>query len=211
MFGIATWVQLNWDGELCSSSTLRCFCCTTHLRRTYLENYKQLFKLIEFLILPDIYYLFTLESFCNSFSEGFFMGFSIQIWKQNFPFSKIQGSRISRLLYKRGKQAIFIVCRERYPALGHLVFFKWEGNKYFSLYAYCFIFKSKLLNPNFVEKKSYFILFFLESYFFDEQSKFLDVRFHWNKKVNSFTNENWNKLKCHRSKVSRRKEKKVCC
>ena len=28
-----------------------------------------------------------------------------------------------------------------------------------------------------------FILFFLESYFFDEQSKFLDVRFSWNKKV----------------------------
>ena len=35
-----------------------------------------------------------------------------------------------------------------------------------------------ILNPNFVEKKSYFILFFLESYFFDEQSKFLDVRFY---------------------------------
>ena len=29
--------------------------------------------------------------------------------------------------------------------------------------------------------------------------------------IDSFTNENWNKFKCHRSKVSRRKEKKVCC
>ena len=36
---------------------------------------------------------------------------------------------------------------------------------------------------NLLKKKSYFILFFLESYFFDEQSKFLDVRFYWNKKV----------------------------
>ena len=26
--------------------------------------------------------------------------------------------------------------------------------------------------------------------------------------IDSFTNENWNKFKCHRSKVSRRKEKK---
>ena len=43
--------------------------------------------------------------------------------------------------------------------------------------------KGDLLNPNFIEKNSYFILFFLESYFFDEQSKFLDVRFYWNKKV----------------------------
>ena len=46
-----------------------------------------------------------------------------------------------------------------------------------------FFLKSDLLNPNFVEKNSYFILFFSESYFFDEQSKFLDVRFYWNKKV----------------------------
>ena len=53
----------------------------------------------------------------------------------------------------------------------------------YSSYAYCFIFKSNLLNPNSVEKNSYFILFFLESYFFNEQSKFLDVRFYWNKKV----------------------------
>ena len=61
-------------------------------------------------------------------------------------------------------------------------FLKWKENKYLSPYAYCFIFKSDLLNPNFVEKNSYFILFFLESYFFDEQSRFLDVRFYWNKK-----------------------------
>ena len=69
--------------------------------------------------------------------------------------------------------------RERYPALGHLVFFLNEKkNKYFSSYACCFIFKSVLLNPNFVEKKSYFILLFWESYFFDEQSELLDVRFY---------------------------------
>ena len=99
-------------------------------------------------------------------------------------------------------------------------FFKWEENKYFSPYAYWFIFKSDLLNPNCVEKNSYVILLFLKSYFFDEQSKFLNVRFYWNKpkqtqtkRLNndSFTNENLNKFKCHRSKVSRRKEKKVCC
>ena len=64
--------------------------------------------------------------------------------------------------------------------------------KYFSPYAYCFIFKSDLLNVNFVEKNSYFILFFLESYFFDEQSQFLDIRFIETKRLNidSFTNEN---------------------
>ena len=45
------------------------------------------------------------------------------------------------------------------------------------------LFFSDLLNPNFVEKNSYFILLFLESYFFDKQSKFLDVRFYWNKTV----------------------------
>ena len=42
---------------------------------------------------------------------------------------------------------------------------------------------SDLLNLNFVEKNSYFIQFFLESYFFDEQSKFSDVGFYWNKNV----------------------------
>ena len=57
-------------------------------------------------------------------------------------------------------------------------FFLREENTYFSSYAYCFIFKSDLLNPNIVEKKSYFTLFLLKSYFFDEQSKFLDVRFY---------------------------------
>ena len=71
-----------------------------------------------------------------------------------------------------------LICRGRYPALGHLGFCKLEGNKYFSPYVYCFIFKSDLLNPNFVEKNSYFTLFFLQNYFFDEQSKFFDVRFY---------------------------------
>ena len=45
------------------------------------------------------------------------------------------------------------------------------------------LFLSDVLNPNFVEKNSYFIVFFLKSYFFDEQSKFLDVQFYGNKKV----------------------------
>ena len=81
------------------------------------------------------------------------------------------------------------VGRGSYLTLGHPLpeaisfFFKWEENKYLSPYVYCFIFKSDLLNSNFVEKYSYFIRFFLESYFCDEQSKFLDVRFYWNKKV----------------------------
>ena len=81
-----------------------------------------------------------------------------------------------------------ILYRGRYPASGHPMpwvisfFFKWEGNKYFSLYAYCSISKSDLVNPNFVEKNSYFILFFLENYFFDKQSKFLDIRLYWNQK-----------------------------
>ena len=45
------------------------------------------------------------------------------------------------------------------------------------------IFKSDLLIPSFVDNNSYFILFFLKSYFFDEQSKCLDVRLYWNKRV----------------------------
>ena len=60
-------------------------------------------------------------------------------------------------------------------------FFKCEENKYFSPHAYFFILKNdllNLLNPNFVEKNPYLILFFLEIYFFDEQSKFLDVQFY---------------------------------
>ena len=69
------------------------------------------------------------------------------------------------------------------PYLGPSLFFKWKENKYFSLYAYCFIFESDLLNTNFVLKNRYFILFFLEIYFFDKQSKFLDIPFYWNKKV----------------------------
>ena len=34
----------------------------------------------------------------------------------------------------------------------------------------------------FFEKKNYFILFFLQSYLFDEQSKFLILQFYLNKK-----------------------------
>ena len=64
-------------------------------------------------------------------------------------------------------------------------FFEWEETKYFSPYAYCSIFKSDLINLNFIETNLYFILFILfilGSYFFDEQSEVLDIRFYWNKK-----------------------------
>ena len=57
-------------------------------------------------------------------------------------------------------------------------FFKSEENKFFSTYAYRFIYKSDLLNPNFVENFLYFILFFLRSYSFDEQSEFLILQFY---------------------------------
>ena len=62
-------------------------------------------------------------------------------------------------------------CRGRHPALGHplpwaIWFIFWEENKYFSSYAYCFIFKSDLLNPNFVEKKIIFYTFFLGNLLF---------------------------------------------
>ena len=44
-------------------------------------------------------------------------------------------------------------------ALGHARFFKWEENQYFSPYAYRFIYKSDLLNPNFVKKKLFNTVF----------------------------------------------------
>ena len=52
------------------------------------------------------------------------------------------------------------VRKGRYTALGHFIFFKSEENKYFSPYVYCIIYKSDLLNSNFVDKKNFFILFF---------------------------------------------------
>ena len=57
--------------------------------------------------------------------------------------------------------------RRRYPALGHLVFFN----------------KKKIHIFRLMHIALFLIMFFLESYFFDKQSKFLDVRFYWNKKV----------------------------
>ena len=53
-----------------------------------------------------------------------------------------------------------------------------------------------------LNKKNNFILLFLQSYFFDEQSKFLILPFIITKGLNidSFTNENKNKLKGHRFK-----------
>ena len=99
--------------------------------------------------------------------------------------------------------------RGRYPALGHLVFFKWEENKYFSPYACWFIFKSDLINPNFVEKNSYLYCFSWKFTFSMSKVNFWIFGFIETKRLNidSFTNENWNKFECHRSVVSRRKEK----
>ena len=121
---------------------------------------------------------------------------------------------ITVILFKSQKYINVKTCRGRYPVLGHPLpwaisfFITWEENKYFSPYAYCFIFKSDLLNSNFVENNSYFILFFLERYFFDEHSNFWMFGFIETNRLNvdSFTNENWNKCKCHRSKVSQRKK-----
>ena len=104
--------------------------------------------------------------------------------------------------------------RGRYPALGHPMpwavsfSFKWEENKYFSRDPYFFIFNSDQLNPNFVEKNSYSILFFLESYFLMSKVNFWMFGFIETKRldIDSFTNENWNKFKCHRSKVFRGKQ-----
>ena len=61
--------------------------------------------------------------------------------------------------------------RRRYRALGHPL--PWAGglpkageNKYFSPYAYCFIFKNDALNPNFFEKKIIFYIVSLEKLLF---------------------------------------------
>ena len=51
------------------------------------------------------------------------------------------------------------------PCLGPCRFFLNE-KKYFSTNAYCFIFKSDLLNLNFVEKKNIFYTVFLEKLLF---------------------------------------------
>ena len=110
------------------------------------------------------------------------------------PFRKLNGKKLLLKIFQSGSpsnnfKSLNFENRGRYPALGYPLpwaigfFFKWGDNKYFSLYAYCFIFKSHLLNSNFVKKNSYFILFFLKSDFSDEQSKFFHVLFYWNKKV----------------------------
>ena len=106
-----------------------------------------------------------------------------------------------------------------YPALDHLLpwaisfFFKWEENKYFSPYAYSFVFKSNLLNPNFVLKNHILYCFSWKVTFSMSKVNFRMFGFIETKRLNidSFRNENSNKFKCHRSKVTRRKEKKDCC
>ena len=86
-------------------------------------------------------------------------------------------------------------------------------DKYFSPYAYCFIFKSDLLKPNFFEKNPILYCFSWKVNFSMSKVSFWIFGFIETKRLNidSFTNENWNKFKCHWSKVSRRKEKKNCC
>ena len=69
------------------------------------------------------------------------------------------------------------------PCLGPSRFFLNKKNMNIFRLMHIALFLSDRLNPNFVDKNSYFILFFLESYFFDEQSKLLDAQFYWNKKV----------------------------
>ena len=64
-----------------------------------------------------------------------------------------------------------------YSALGHLVFLNEKKINIFRL-MHIALFLKVTYCSNFVEKNSYFIQFFLQSYFFDEQSKFLDVRFY---------------------------------
>ena len=83
-------------------------------------------------------------------------------------------------------------CLGPLPALGHFVFFKWEENKYFSLYAYCFNFKSDLLNPNFVEK--IYILYCFSSKFTISMSKINFWLFGFiETKMLKFENEKWPK------------------
>ena len=90
-------------------------------------------------------------------------------------------------------------CLGSLSALGHLIFFfffKSEENKYFSPYAYCFIYKSDLLNPNFVEKKIILYCFSYKISFSMKKVNFWLFSFIEIKSLNidSFTNENKNKL-----------------
>ena len=138
----------------------------------------------------------------------------LMLYQHGIPhfFSRIIDWKI--IMYYWLYRKLYYYIRWRCPALGQPLlwaisfFFKWEENKYFSSYAYCFIFKSDLLNSNFVEKNSYFLLFFLISKVNFWMFGFIETK---SLNIDSFTNETWNKFKCHQSKVSRRKEKKVCC
>ena len=62
--------------------------------------------------------------------------------------------------------------------------------------------------------KNYFILFFLQSHFSDEQSKFLILQFYWNKKFQKLIHSR-TEIKISLSfigvKFLRRQDKKVCC
>ena len=91
-------------------------------------------------------------------------------------------------------------------------FFKWEENEYFSPYAYCFIYKSDLLNPNFVGKKKIYTDFLINLLSMSKVT-FWFFNFIETKSINiySFTNDNEMSLSVVGVKFLRRKEKKVCC
>ena len=71
------------------------------------------------------------------------------------------------------------------------------------------MYKSHLFNPSFVEKRNYFILFFLQSYFFDEQSKFLNLQFYSNRKFKHLRTKVKRSLSAIGVNFHRRKEKKL--
>ena len=99
----------------------------------------------------------------------------------------------------------------RYPALGRR-FLNQEKINIFRLMHNCFIFKTDLLNPNFIKKKIHILYCFSWKVTFSmSKVNFWIFGFIETKRLNIdlFTNENWNKFKCHRSKVSRRKKKFV--
>ena len=82
--------------------------------------------------------------------------------------------------------------------LGPSHFFLNEKKNIFGLMYIALFIKVIYLIQMLLKKK--FILFFFQSYFFDEQSKFLILQF----------NQNF-KFKCQRGKVSLERRKKVCC
>lgn len=88
---------------------------------------------------------------------------------------------------------------------------KREENKYFLPHAYCFIYKSALLNPNVAEKKNYFIPFFQKVTFSMSKVNFWSFSFIEIKRLNLdwFTNKNSDKFKDLLVKVSPKKKENI--